>query len=365
VLAEESTRGFSLGLAALVEDLGADTEPANWVGSESDLARAARLKQSLAMAKARAERLDEACQLAEGTADIYRRLTERRAARYQPELAMTLIAVGLWSTRLGRGDRAVSALSEAVDLHRELLATAGALRPMRRLRLRVGLAVGLSNLGSALSAQGSHEAATSAGEEAVLRLRELHSGSRLYRLLARQHPLSFEQCLACALNNLGVTHAERGHRVRAWELAEETTALYRRLAAQAPVRFEAELARALHNLGTTAAEVGRIPVALAATREAVYLHRSVLRTESADYRQHLGRALSAFARVRAARGTELTEALAAAEEAVRLHEKLTEQCPRTFSADLHVAYHTASSVRAALARHTGDLGPPPDGTEPD
>jgi tetratricopeptide (TPR) repeat protein len=355
VPADESTRGFSIGIAALVKDLsvgdeGIGDEPKDWAGSASDLARAARLRQELAVAKARAEHFEDACQLAEGAVRIYRRLSRRELTRYQPEMATTLTAWGLWSSRLGRREHAVAALSEAVTLHRELLQRAGSLRPMRRLRLRVGLAVALSNLGSARSELGEHDAATFAAEEAVRVLRALRSDSPLYRLFARQDPLNFERCLACALNNLGVILAERGHQVRAWELTEETAELYRRLAAEAPVLFEAELARVLHNLGMTAAEIGRTAVALSATREAVYLHRSLLRTERADYRQHLGRALCSFARVRAAYGTELAEALAAAEEAVLVHEQLTEQRPQAFSGDLHVAYRTASSVRAALAR---------------
>jgi tetratricopeptide (TPR) repeat protein len=365
VPADESTRGFSIGIAALVEDLGVADEPKGWAGSASDLARAARLRQELAVAKARAEHFEEACQLTEGAVRIYRRLSRQEPTRYQPEMATMLTAWGLWSSRLGRREHAVAALSDAVALHRELLQRAGSLRPMRRLRLRVGLAVALSNLGSARSEQGEHDAATSAAEEAVRMLRALRSDSPLYRLFARQDPLSFERCLAGALNNLGVILAERGHQVRAWELTEETTELYRGLAAEAPVLFEAELARALHNLGMTAAEVGRTAVALSATREAVYLHRSLLRTERADYRQHLGRALCSFARVRAIYGIELAEALAAAEEAVLVHEQLTEQRPQAFSGDLHVAYRTASSVRAALARRPADQPEPLDQPGPD
>jgi tetratricopeptide (TPR) repeat protein len=177
--------------------------------------------------------------------------------------------------------------------------------------------------------------------------------SRLYRLLSRQNPFGLQHCLAGALNNLGVILAERGHRVRAWELADQTARRYRELAEQAPVLFEPELARALHNLGAAAAEVGRTDAALAATRESVHLHRVALGEQLDDYRQHLGRALCSFARVRATCGVELGEALAAAEEAVTLHEGLTARRPGAFSADLHVAYRTTTAVRDALARRDG------------
>jgi tetratricopeptide (TPR) repeat protein len=358
VLADQSTRGFSIGVAALLEDLGSPARPRGWAGSASDLARAARLKQELAVARARAEQLEQACQLADGAARLYRRLCEHQPARYQPELATTLTAWGLWSSRLGRCHDAAAALCDSVELHRALLDRAGVLlRPMRRLRLRVGFAMALSNLGSVLAELGEHERAAQAAEEAVRVLRVLRQDSPLYQLLARQDPLSFDHCLAGALNNLGVILAECGHRVPAWELAEQATQLYRRLAAEAPVLFEAELARALQNLGMTAAEVGRTDVALSATREAVYLHRSLLCTEGIDYHQHLGRALCSFAGVRAVIGVELTEALAAAEEAVSVHEVLAEQQPRAFSGDLHVAYRAAASVQTALAERDGPDGP--------
>jgi tetratricopeptide (TPR) repeat protein len=361
VLADQTTRGFSLGVAALAEDLGVPGEITDWAGSPADLNRAARLGMELAIGQARAGRLEHACRLAEAAARIHRRLAAAEPGRHQSRLATALSAWGLWCTRLGRREQAGSLLTESVELHRALVVRAGRLRPMRRLRLRVGLAVALSNLGSAHSELGEHAEACASAEEAVTLLRELRERSPLYRLTARQDPLGHLHCLAAALNNLGVILADRGHRVRAWELAEEVTGLYRTLAEQAPVMFEAELARSLHNLGTTAAEVGRTEVALSATREAVTLHRSLLRTEPPGHRRHLGRALCSFARVRAALGTELPDALRAAEEAVGLHERLVEERPQAHSADLHVAYHTVRAVRDAL-EVTGPGGPPaPEG----
>lgn len=364
MLADQPTRAFSIGMAALLDDLGAPARTSGWAGSASDLARAARLRQELALARARAGQLEPACQLADGAVRIYRLLSLHQPARYQPELAVMLTALGLWSVRLGRCQDAASALSDAVGLHRTLLERAGPMRPMRRLRLRAGFAMALGNLGSVHSELGEHEQATQLAEESLRVLRALRESSPLYRLLARQDPLGFDHCLATALNNLGVILANRGHRSKACALAEQTAELYRRLAAEAPVVFEPELARALHNLGLSSAEIGHSDVALSATREAVHLHRSMLHTESTDYRLHLGRSLCSFAAVRAHCGDELGEALAAAAEAVRLHESLAEQCPQAFSGDLHGAYRTMSSVRAALAGRTGESSGRP-GTDPD
>lgn len=357
MLADQSASRFSVGIPALVEDLSADAEARGWAGSVADLVRAARLKHDLALARASEDRFEEASQLADGVIRIYRSLARRRPARFEPELATTLIASGLWSSRLKRGQQAAAALTEAVALHRTLLDRGGLPRPMRQLRLRVGLAVALTNLGSALSELGQHVAATEAAEESVQVLRGLYDHSPLYRLLSRQDPLGFERCLAGALNNLGLILAERGDRDRAWQTARDTAELYRRLAAEAPVAFEAELARALHNLGLAAAEIGDAPGALGATREAVYLHRSLLGIDRADYCLHLGRALGSFARVRAALGIELAEAYTAAEEAVLIHEELAALRPKVFSADLHSAYLISCEVRAALAEQPAT---PPD-----
>lgn len=345
-----SSRGFSVGLAALIEDLDPAPTRHDRVGSVSDLARAARLRQELALRQARAGQLENACASAEGAVRLYRRLACAEPARYQPELALTLTAWGLWSSRLGEPARAVRSLSDAVALNRILLNRSSWLRPMRRVRLRVALAVSLSNLSDAHAQLGELTAATDAAEEAVARLRRLRTDSRLYRMLSRGDPLGFDHCLASALNNLAVVLADRGRRLPAWELAVETTDIYRELARVAPVMFESELARALHNLGLAAVEIGHSEIALAATHEAVVLQRSLVRTESFEYRHHLGRALCSFARVRACIGDDLDEALHAAEEATRIHEELTRSRPTAFSGDLHTAYRTVSDVERALGR---------------
>jgi tetratricopeptide (TPR) repeat protein len=354
VLADQPVRGFSVGVATLADDLGADPCALGWAGSAADLARAARLRQELALARAHEEAFDEACQLAEGVVRIYRRLAQVQPTRFAPELGTTLTACGLWSSRLGRHERAVSALTEAVEVHRDQLACATRLRPMRRLRLKLGLAVALTNLGSAHSERGDHTAAAEAGRAAVGELHALHARSRLYRLLSRQDPLSFEHCLASSLNNLGVILADAGEHDQAYHLAEKTVARYRVLAAQAPVTFESVLARTLHNFGLAAAQLGHTDEALSATREAVYLHRSLF-DDGPEHQHQLGRALAAFARVRVSAGTELVEALETAEEAVRIHERLAILCPEAYTSDLHSAYRAASSARAALP------APPPRG----
>lgn len=354
MLADQPVRGFRVGVATLADDLAADPGALGWAGSAADLARAARLRYEVALVKAHEEAFDEAFQLAEGAVRIYRRLARAQPARFTPELGTTLTACGLWSSRLGRHDKAVEALTEAVEVHRDQLAGTARYRPMRRLRLRLGLAVALTNLGSAHSDRGDHPAAVESGRAAVGELHTLHARSRLYRMLSRQDPLSFEHCLAGSINNLGVILADAGEHEQAYQLAEKTVERYRVLAAQAPVTFESVLARTLHNLGLAAAHLGRTEEALSATREAVYLHRSLF-DERPEHQHQLGRSLAAFARIRVSAGTELEEALEAAEEAVRIHERLAILRPEAFTSDLHSAYRTASAARTAK---DGPVPPP-------
>ncbi|GAA5171686.1 hypothetical protein GCM10023321_70530 [Pseudonocardia eucalypti] len=348
-------RRFTVGLAALNRDLGragdgsdGGAPPDEWAGSAADLARAARLKQTLAMEQARAGRLADACRTVEGVVRVYRRLAETSPERFRPELAHARSAWGLWASRRGETAASAEALAEAVELYRQMLASAGRLRAMHRIRLSVGLAVALTNLGVVRSELGDHLAAGDAAEESVRILRRLHARNPLYRLLARQDPTGFAHCLAASVSNLGVVCAERGRLGQACELAEETVAIFRQLAAIAPVVYESMLARALHNLGLASAQVGRLDTALAATQEAVYLYRCLVPADPKGHRHDLARALCAFARVRVACQHELAEALAAAEEAVLLLEELTAGCPQAFSGDLHASYRTAGLVRRAL-----------------
>src|SRR5262249_23826772 len=215
----------NIGIAALQEDLGGQPTERGWAGSASDLGRAARLKQTLAVQQARAGALEEADQTIEGAVRIYRRLGRLEPARYHPELAIALSAWGLWASRLGRRERAAAALSDAVALYRGLLAASGRGRVMLRVRLRVGLAVAPSNLGLARRDLGEHGVAREAAEESVRILRRLRARNPMYRALARADPTGFEHCLATALNNLGLVLAEIGERADACRLAEETAAI--------------------------------------------------------------------------------------------------------------------------------------------
>jgi hypothetical protein len=345
---ERPGRGFDLGVVALLDDLGIREEPClDWAGSPSDLSRAALLKHLLALRLARRGRHAEACDAAAGVERVYRRLALLDPDRYQGELAVALATWGVQASRAGRPELAAAALTDSVGLHRAQLARRAPLRVLRRARLRVGLATALTNLGLARHDLGEHAAARAAAEEAVAGLRELRAHCRAYRLLARHDPASFEHSLAGALSALGTVLGGCGSEPgRARALATEVVGTYRELARARPSRYAAELAGALHNLGVLAAEQGDTALALAATGEAVATHRA-RDTDGARVAPELGRALCAFALVRAEHGVELGTAMAAAREAVLILERLTEEQPQLYSADLHDAYRAVTRVRAA------------------
>ncbi len=343
-------RGLGVGLAALTHDLSGTGSRDDWAGSPTDMARAARLRQRRSTRLMRAGRFTEAAEDAAGVVRIYRRLALGEQ-RYRDELALALTARGFCAARAGCPEQAETALLDAVRLYRTLLAGRGRLRApraLRGIRLRVGLATALSNLGLAHADLGEPARAVRAGEEAVRVLRRLRARSPLYRLLALRDRAGSAHSLASALSNLGVLLTAQGDRRRAWELADEATRILRRLTASDPATFGPELGVALHNLGLVAAELGRHRDAMAATEEAVRLHRGLARRGPAHDDAHLGRSLCSFAVVRTACRLQLDEALAAAREAVVIHERLAERQPQIFSADLCDAYQAVSRVRAAL-----------------
>jgi len=347
VLGTRSGRELRLREATLADAVPLEADCPHGSASATELLRAARLRQGLAVEQARAGELADASRTVEGVVRIYRRLVLSGAPRHRPELAEALSCWGVWSSRLGRREHACAALSDAVELYRDELDRVPITRPATRVRLRVGLAVALGNLGLARCDLGEHEEALAAAEESVRMLRELRERSPVYRLFAWRDPVGSRHCLATAVNNLGIVVAERGDRERAHRLAARAVRIYRELASLAPVRFEFALARALHNLGMACAEASRPTEALAASRESVELHRCLVVTDGVGHQHHLGHSLCAFAQIRAVQRVELDEALAAAREAVTLYEELVGRRPEAFSGDLRAAYCTAAQVRSA------------------
>ena len=97
-----------------------------------------------------------------------------------------------------------------------------------------------------------------------------------------------------------------------------------------PAAYLPSLASVLTNYGTALAGVGDTRAALKATRKAVQIRRRLAEVDPVTHPPELARALAAFAEVRAAKGLEVDEARAAADEAFTIFQELARQLPAVF-----------------------------------
>jgi hypothetical protein len=82
----------------------------------------------------------------------------------------------------------------------------------------------------------------------------------------------------------------------------------------------------------------------------VTIRRALAEAEPAAYLPALAMALWGFAWVRTGDAAELSEALAAAREAIRIYEALVEELPDAFSSRLRSVRHTLADVLDGLGR---------------
>ena len=85
--------------------------------------------------------------------------------------------------------------------------------------------------------------------------------------------------------------------------------------------------------------------------EATGIRRRLAQANPAAHLPDLARGLWGLAGVRAIAGLELPEALAAAEEAIAIYQRLVEEIPEAFGGDLLSARYTLADVLDGLGRH--------------
>jgi tetratricopeptide (TPR) repeat protein len=270
----------------------------------------------------RLRRYDEALAAGTEAVRVFRRLAETDPVGCEAGLAAALDNRGIALATLGRLDEALADCTQAVATFRRLTAANAA--------HIVELATALNNLGNRQRSLG-HSAAVATMEEAVEVCRRLAEGDRAH-----------QGQLALALNNLG---AALSNQARAAEVLIESVEIYRRLAGECPGKFDQDFGRALTNLGREHWDAGRRDEAIVTLFEAVDVRRSVARSnrmlipDLARTLINLGAMLSYVDRRR--------EAVAAAEEAMRLYEENSADQPPPFADELNAARRTfADIVRA-------------------
>ncbi|MFE9950194.1 tetratricopeptide repeat protein [Streptomyces sp. NPDC005531] len=281
-------------------------------------------------------RREDALQAAVEATAVYRRLVQAGFFEFQQDLAVVLSNFGSRLAAVGRWDEAVAAASEAVEIRRRLMdANPDAHTP--------GLSAALNNLGGMLSSVGRREDALGAGGEAV----------SLYRRLTEANPAAFQPELAGALTNLGTRLAELGRHEDALAASGEAVSLYRRLTEANPAAFQPQLAGALTNLGTRLAELGRHEDALAASGEAVSLYRRLTETHPAAFQPQLAGALTNLGTRQVELGRP-EDALGASGEAVSLYRRLAEANPAAFQLGLARGLQVYAWIRAAVQHELSD-----------
>ncbi len=283
--------------------------------------------QNLGMLLGELGRPDKAVPHLEQAVAILRRRREDPESRIALASGLYNLSATFWE--LGRFADALDAIDGAIALHR------------RRddPRRRPDLAAALHNLATILSDLGRGEEAVEVQEQSI----------ELRRELAAERPEAFAPELASSLHNLGAFLAELGRLEDAIEPTRKAVALRRRLVAERPRIFEADLASSLHNLGNRLRQLGLAEAAVGALREATAIYRR-LATASPDVHRaglasslhNLGLALAAADRKEAAAD--------AVEEAVGIGRALASEQPPRFRPLLARHLHNLANRLAALQR---------------
>lgn len=278
-------------------------------------------------------RTGEAVAVAVECVALRRQLGARLPLAEEPNLAGSLNNLSLMLVQSGRRAEAIQPLEEAVSIYQRLSSGhPGAFQP--------DLAMALVNLGAQLAYLGRARDAFDRIEEAL----------DLFNQLASRHPEAYQY-------EVGVCHSKLLD--LRWELGDPDNALrdgyaaceiMRRLAARHPLRYGASLASTLAALGVRLVEVGQPQAALSVSAEAIFLYGELDPSAREAILPDVANALISFTYVRLICGVEPDDALAAASEAVAIHEHLATTNPTGYGEELIGAYLAYAQVLDALDR---------------
>ncbi|MFF9867471.1 tetratricopeptide repeat protein [Streptomyces sp. NPDC013953] len=254
---------------------------------------------------------------------------------YRSELAHALNAVAAAEGELGRPERALTAIREAVGIRRQLVGSRSDAAPA----LRAELADGLNNLAIWHQECGELGQALESSRESV----------RRYQELAEERPDAFRPGHARSLGTYANCLRRTGRYADALRAAQEALGIRRRLAGTRPDAYLPDLAHALNGYAIDLGESGRLQESVEAGSEAVDLHRRLHAREPAVFAAPLALSLNTYANQLDSAGRP-EEALEAACEAVGLHRPLAGGDPAVFGADLAMSLHTYANQLHAVGR---------------
>ncbi|KDQ08412.1 hypothetical protein BOTBODRAFT_37983 [Botryobasidium botryosum FD-172 SS1] len=241
---------------------------------------------------------------------------------------------------MGRGEDAVAATREEIELARELVKDSPTL-----VKHSFVLAEALRKFSNQLASLGHREDALASITEAV----------GIYQHLAHHLPALFIGGLVMSLDSLSNRLADMSHRKDALAVIKEGIEIYRQLTTRdGPTGLNGYLANSLLTLFSQFSALGHRSDALEAAREAVELYRPMAASYPASYNGSLAGALTCLANGLSGLGRP-AEALTAVEEAVQLHRELAIDRPARPSPNLALSLHTLSNQLALLGRREDAL----------
>ncbi len=251
----------------------------------------------------------------------------RGRPEYKVRLADVLGTLALRYGGVGRYQEAYEAETEAIDLYREMAEDE---------RMRLGLAMALSNLTGRLAKLDRSSEAVAPAEEAVEIVDELARRGR-----------AVDHELALVLSNLCAAYSRNGRPEDAIAAGERAASLYDRLVLQDP-SLSGKAAGVRSNVSIALFRQQRVEEAVLASERAVRDFEQVREPEVSTRLDH-GYALAARGVMLSASGRE-DEAISATEDAVAVFESLPAENP-AFAVELAKALDQLSWMSAERDRH--------------
>jgi len=242
-----------------------------------------------------------------------------------------------WLSALGRKEEALTAISEAVTIYRQLAPAApDAYMP--------GLAESLNNQSNRLSDLGRREEALTAISEAVTIRRGLVAG----------RPSAFLPGFAESLNNQSIRLSDLGWREEALAAISEAVTIYGQLAQARPDTYLHGLATSLNHQSAFLSRLGRREPALAAVERAVTIGRGMAQSQPEAFLPSLAESLNNQSNRLSGLGSR-EDALTAINEAVTCYRRLVQARPGAFLPSLAISLDNQAARLSALARQEDAL----------
>jgi tetratricopeptide (TPR) repeat protein len=282
-------------------------------------------------------RKEEALTAISEAVTIYRQLAPAAPDAYMPGLAESLNNQSNRLSDLGRREEALTAISEAVTIYRQLAPAApDAYMP--------GLAESLNNQSNRLSDLGRREEALTAISEAVTIRRGLVAG----------RPSAFLPGFAESLNNQSIRLSDLGWREEALAAISEAVTIYGQLAQARPDTYLHGLATSLNHQSAFLSRLGRREPALAAVERAVTIGRGMAQSQPEAFLPSLAESLNNQSNRLSGLGRR-EDALTAINEAVTCYRRLVQARPGAFLPSLAISLDNQAARLSALARQEDAL----------